>query len=346
MGVQLLAVVGPLALAFVGFSELASWWRERMWRARTQEFAVLLLERVESELAELAQQTYWIFVGALPEQRRQRTVRIRAAFRVPIDEVQNDYWFAALSLIASQERAFSDAREHKQKRLEQLQEADTQQAVDGERDGIAKVAEREGIDVPGAHAVRQSVPAARTPAMRPMLVRLAAMAQMDREKPELDVACFARRADAHIGVLRHQWVALAESSAEFAGLLETEHATALLERTFELRDELWAYDPPPAPERLATNAEQRELQLALWQIRRGEFACVLVANTLTKCRRLLEALDASFGARVGSCDGAERHQSAKQRADALARLDRDEVEVRKAIDALQHTTANVKRLAT
>jgi hypothetical protein len=118
---QVLELGAAAAFAVAGLSGIASSLRKREWGKRTQDLAVLALERVEGELAVLAQQTHDILVGALPESRRRVVLEVRPAFRIPIDKVQRDYWWAAYKLVLNQEGAMSRALAPAEERLNETQ---------------------------------------------------------------------------------------------------------------------------------------------------------------------------------------------------------------------------------
>jgi hypothetical protein len=357
-----------VAFAAAGLSELADRYRKREWVRRTRDLAVLALERAEGELAALAQQTYEVLIGAVRQQCRQRVLEIRPAFRVPISDVQRHYWRAAVDLLGAQTTALTDARAPADKRLAKLLEADgdrvfakavaqLKSTLSGDAEPEASTSAEESqrpsrsSDPDHPHPTDKDAPSTtRTPSLpspKPAWRRIAALRKRGASSAiALDIDSFVNRADEQTTALRSQWFALGEAVTQLAELLESEQARTVLEATLRLRNALWLYERSAQPPKvLSDDPVQRSLEAGIQKIERAQVAHHMVLGSLIACWELLEALDGIFRGRLGDCDAAKRHTTAKQQFDLIVGLDADAAELKKAFEDLRENATHLQQQA-
>ncbi len=349
LGAKGFELVATLAFGFAGLSEVALHLRKRIHRRRTQDLAVLTLERMESELSSLAQQVFGILAHATPEAGKRTSLDIGPAFRVPIEETQRAYWQDAIDRIATQCDAFELAAEPVANCLEELSKAQYDEQIRAAKEKIELLAREprgDGDTSPMPAPSMAQVPGEIEPisdgdtGQESLESRYEDFIDFKTEKPDpvLDIACFAEGADAQLPAIQEQWSALAEVSTQMASLLAGEEARPLLERNLELRARLSTYNPLQRPTDLSEDPDQRTLQIQLWRIGRGNDAYGMVLNSLLGAWAMLEALDDVFRSRVGHCDGAHRHLETKQTLDAMATLARQQHTVKQRIEKIRDRT--------
>jgi hypothetical protein len=163
---------------------------------------------------------------------------------------------------------------------------------------------------------------------------------------ELDVKLFANWADGQTVALRSQSSALGEAVGQLAELLESNEARTLLEAAFRLREAVEVYQPTGAPQEVSKDEPERNsLELEIQMVRRARAAHNMVLGSLVASWTMLEALNEIFRGRVGECDAAKSHITAKQRSDLLASLDATANDVKQAVGDLDQRNARIKEQA-